>query len=186
MRASRGILRTARQAGSGAGAAAVLLACAMWVVGCSSPASVPTVPATLTSKTASSSPTFSATATSSSAATRSAEDTAASEVCGCAVGTTLTVSGSGSASNVAGKPSDAAVVSAAKTLLTKNEEAVLSNVKAVSVTRDKSGKWWALVSATEESAGAVKAVLVYDGKKWDERAYGLTITDLDLPSDVRF
>lgn len=151
------------------------------VAGCASPSVAPTVP--VNPKSTSSKPATSSVATSTSAAST---DQTASKICGCAVGTTLTVTGSQLNSNVTGKPSEAAVISAATALLAKQEEATLSNVKVNSMTRDKKGAWWALISATEESAGAVKAVLVYDGKKWDERAYGLTITDTDLPNDVKF
>jgi hypothetical protein len=161
-----------------------ILAAAALAAGCSSPSAPPTIPVKPASSSAQ---TTTATVTASATATpRGATDQTASEICGCAVGTTLTVTGTGMKANVAGKPSEASVIAAAKTLLAKNEEATLSGVKVESMTRDKKGKWWALISATEESAGAVKAVFASDGKNWDERAYGLTITDTDLPSDVKF
>jgi hypothetical protein len=160
---------------------ASVLALLALVSGCSSPSVAPTIP--VNPKSTSSEAATSSAATSTPTAST---DQTASEVCGCAVGTTLTVTGSQLKSNVNGKPSEAAAISAATTMLAKEEEATLSNVKVDSMTRDKKGVWWVLFSANEESAGAVKAVLIYDGKKWDERAYGLTITDTDLPSDVKF
>lgn len=165
----------------GAGVFACLLAAAAVLAGCASPSVTPTVPVNpkaTSAKTATSSAVASAPAVST--------DQTASKVCGCAVGTTLTVTGSELKSNVSGKPSEASVITAATSLLAKEEEATLSNVKLNSITRDKKGAWWALISATEESAGPVKAVLIYNGKKWEERAYGITITDTDLPSDVKF
>jgi hypothetical protein len=176
---------TSRRVFAGVLGVALTLAVVVCLSGCKSPGAPPTVP--VAPAPSASQPASSTTATASTSKTTSASiDASASEVCGCAVGTTLTVTGSGMKSDAAGKPSEAAALSAAKSLLAKNEEAVLTSSKVDSMARDKKGKWWVLISANEESAGAVKAVLYYDGKKWDERAYGLTITDTDLPSDVKF
>jgi hypothetical protein len=109
------------------------------------------------------------------------------DAAGGAIGSTLTIS-TGTKPTIGSipKPTDAEVIAAAKSVLAKNEDAVVSSGKVLAQTQDAKGHWWVLVSVVVPSLGDEKAILTFDGKKWDDTAFGLDINNEDLPADVKF
>jgi hypothetical protein len=171
-------------------AAMAVLACvAAMAAGCSlsakAPVSQPLQVSGVASSTASTATVQSATASASAAQTT---PTKTVDCAGGAVSSTLTVGATSSKPQIGSipRPSDAAAIAGAKKTLLDIEGVTLSSAKVVSMTQDKKGVWWVLLATTDKEAGPAKAVVSFDGKKWDENVYGLEINDDDLPPDVRF
>ena len=164
---------------------AVLTACAVAVTflaaGCSS---------SRAPVTASPAPTTSSSPVATSQPQPSVQTTPAQpgvDAAGGAIGTTLTITpGTKPTIGSIPKPTDAEVIAAAKSVLAKNEDAAVSSAKVISRTQDSKGHWWVLVSVTVPTLGEEKAILTFDGKKWDDTAFGLGINNEDLPVDVKF
>lgn len=165
-------------------AAMTALACVTAVaVGCSPSGKTPTSQPLQVSGAASSTP-------STTAAVPATQTTPTKTVdcAGAAVSSTLTVGATGSKPQIGSiaRPSDAVVIAGAKKVLLEIEGAKLSSAKVVSMTQDKAGRWWVLLSTMDKETGAAKAVISFDGKEWEENVYGYEINDEDLPPDVRF
>jgi hypothetical protein len=160
---------------------ALAVAATFLAAGCSSsraPVTTSPVPSTSASPVATSQP-------QPSAATTPAQPGV--DAAGGAIGTTLTITpGTKPAVGTIPKPTDAEVIAAAKTVLAKNEDAAVTSGKVLARTQDAKGHWWVLVSVTVPSLGEEKAILTFDGKKWDDTAFGLDINNEDLPADVKF
>jgi hypothetical protein len=78
------------------------------------------------------------------------------------------------------------VVVEAQRLLRGEEEANITSGKVVGATQDKSGAWWFKLDVTEATQGQMKAVIVWNGKGWEETVFGPDIAPEDLPRDVSF
>jgi hypothetical protein len=166
-------------------AAMAALACfAAVAVGCSPSAKPPVGQPLQVSGATSSTP---STATASASATPTTP-TKTVDCAGGAVSSTLTVGTTGSKPQIGSipRPSDAAAIAGAKKALYDIEGATLTSAKVVSMTQDKKGQWWVLLATTDKETGSAKAVVSFDGKKWEENVYGFEINDEDLPPDVRF
>ena len=103
------------------------------------------------------------------------------------IGSTLTVTpGKKAATSKSGAPTDATVIAQAKDLLAVDQDADVRSASVISRTKDSAGHWWFLLSVNVLKIGDQKAVITFDGKKWDDRIFGSKINNADLPKDVRF
>lgn len=165
-------------------ASAVAIAALLLVAGCASPS---TSGSTSSEPASASTATAAATASPAATAAPQAATSPTVDAAGAAVSGTMTV---GSAKKQIGKiprPIDTVAAEQARKVLVANHEgSSLTAPWVISMTQDKKGIWWVYVNVTDAEMGAIKAVVTYDGKKWQEKIAGTIIHDSDLPPDVRF
>ena len=88
----------------------------------------------------------------------------------------------------ASRPSDSQIKAAALGLLKKdNSKVKVTGTKVSEVTRDKSGRWWAIVFFSFTGGEGGDTLYMYkDGTDWIYYSVGSGISTTDLPADVRF
>jgi hypothetical protein len=181
--------------------AALLIACAALataaaLVGCSAsraPLATDASPATST-PAATASATASATAAGTPASGQPAAGGSATvaqpkvDAAGGAIGAPVTPSGKSNKPvvGIVGRPRDAAAQRAVVQVLSETEGAKVRSASVTGMTQDSKGNWWVLLNVDEISLGPSKAVIWYDGKKWNEAVFGVSIDQSDLPKDVNF
>lgn len=162
--------------------ASSLLAAAAGLSGCSS--SRAPLPASQT-QAASMTPTASTSA--SPSATASDTQPPKTDASGAAIGATVTVSGAKKPQiGKIPRPTDATAIEQVKKVVADNDSVKVTSAKVLAMTQDTKGTWWVLLSIVEDQSGPTKAVIVFDGKKWDYAAEGDPIDTSDLPPDVKF
>lgn len=166
----------------------VLAVCAVVVLAAMTacaPSRAPITTATQPS-TSAASPTVAATTTPSSTAPTAAVQTG-TDAAGGAIASTLTITHqSKPAVGGIAKPTDAEAIDALKKVLAKEEDAQVSAATVTASTQDHKGTWWVLYDVTVPSLGDEKAILTFNGKKWEEEIFGMAINNDDLPADVKF
>jgi glucose/arabinose dehydrogenase len=121
------------------------------------------------------------------ATAKSATPTPSPDAAGAAVGTPVVPSGKQKPQvGKIARPSDDKAIEEAKKLLRANEDAKVRSATVTAMTQDSRGRWWVLLAVDDADSGAVQAVLVFDGKKWDDVVYAVTVQTTDLPPDVTF
>ena len=159
---------------------AVLLA-AVGVVGCSPKAAEPVAPSATTPAAASATPPAKPSASATAAPTVDAA--------GGAIGTPVTVGSAAKSAQIGSITRPSNKVAVAKGVKALQADGQIGKVKSVSVramTQDKKGRWWVLLTVTDDTAGTNQAVVTFDGKAWSDVALGTSISSSDLPPDVHF
>jgi hypothetical protein len=108
---------------------------------------------------------------------------------GAAIGKSLTVGSAKETSQIGkiARPSDKTALAESIKVLQQDQQ--IGKVKSASVrgmTQDKKGRWWVLLTVTDDLAGTNQVVMTYDGKSWQDSIMGAEVNDDDLPADVRF
>ena len=161
-------------------AMAVLLAAA-GVVGCSPKPAEPVASSATTPAAASATPPAKPSASATAAPTVDAA--------GGAIGTPVTVGSAAKSAQIGSITRPSNKVAVAKGVKALQADGQIGKVKSVSVramTQDKKGRWWVLLTVTDDTAGTNQAVVTFDGKAWSDVALGTSISSSDLPPDVHF